>query len=281
MLNIEFINDIPAIEKEQVYQKKAGPVNYIGVVSRFSPSLLYKGYQPLIDYLNENTEYHFELRLNKTYQDAVTQLATGELQAAFLGTYVFISNLDKFPIYTFLAPLNNDGLPHFQSVLISREDYEYKSLIDVAGKKIGVPSPSSFSGNWLQEIILPTTAINKSELPQFINFDFHHTVVLHVIRGDLQMGVVKDRVADEYLGKGIKILEKSLFIPASPLVRGENSSESVITAMKIVLTAIDPKNAQFLINWDPEFHNGFSVVDNSPYEVFKKTLKKKRYQNGN
>ena len=275
LLDIGFQTDIPlSDERSQVLQKKSD-TRYIGVVSRFSPSLLYKGYQPLIDYLNEQTKYYFELRLNRTYEESVRQLANGELQAAFLGTYVFMAKMDDYPIYAFMAPLNESAKPRFQTVLIMREDYPYKGLVDLSGKRIGVPSRLSFSGNWLKKYILPGLYSKEMSLPEFIHYDFHHTVVQHVIRGDLDGGVVKDRVADEYMGKGLRIVEKSEFIPASPLVAGPGSSDEIIAAIKAVLVNIKADEISLLNSWDPEFRNGFTIVDNTLYEKFKQHLELK------
>lgn len=276
MMDIGFHTDIPPIGDKNQVSKKDKTILYIGVVSRFSPSLLYKGYQPLIDYLNKQTDYHFELRLNKSYEESVKQLAEGKLQAAFLGTYVFNSKMDDYPLHAFLAPLNKERKPLFQTVLLMREDTPYHSFVDLSGKKIGVPSRLSFSGNWLQEYVLPNLYSKNMPLPEFIHYDFHHTVVQHVIRGNLDGGVVKDRVADEYTGKGLRIVEKSDPIPASPLVSGPGSSEEVITAIESVLVNIKNKKLSELNSWDPEFKNGFILVNNGLYREFKNRSKKNR-----
>jgi len=81
LLDIEFSEKITPSEKIAAPPVKTGAVYQIGVVSRFSPSLLYRGYQPLISYLNQKTPYSFELHLNKTYSEAVQELAAGKLHA--------------------------------------------------------------------------------------------------------------------------------------------------------------------------------------------------------
>lgn len=272
MLDIRFNEEVSFAGSEDTLSLKRGPVYKIGVVSRFSPSLLYRGYQPLISYLNKRTPYTFQLHLNKTYSEAVQELASGRLQAAFLGTYVFLTYMNEQPIHAFLAPLSSDGQPHFRIVLLTREDFPYRELTDFSSKKIGVPSPLSFSGNWLQKYVLPQIWPSNLLVPQFISYDFHHTVVQHVLRGDLAGGVVKDRVANEYAGKGIRIIRKSRFIPASPLVQGPASDAKIIQAISTVLADIPAKDKPLLQKWDAEFHNGFLKVNDRLYIEFKQKL---------
>ena len=283
MLDIGFSEKLSSLPGRQIAENDNGPVYQIGVVSRFSPSLLYRGYQPLISYLNRMTPYSFELRLNRSYDQAVQELASGKLQAAFLGTYIFLTYMDKQPINAFLAPLNPDGKPHFQIVLITREDFPFRSLRDFSAKRIGVPAPMSFSGNWLQKFVLPQNWPVTLAPPRFISYDFHHTVVQHVLRGDLAGGVVKDRVAAEYTGKGIRIIRKSRFIPASPLVKGPASKKQIIDAIQTVLTNIPAENVHILTQWDAEFQHGFVRVDDETYKRFKQELtmikEKKQYAN--
>ncbi len=273
MLDINF-NEVPPNIIKQPWPGNGDSIVFkIGVVSRFSPSLLYRGYQPLIAYLNSQTPFHFELRLNKTYSEAVQQLASGELEAAFLGTYVFLKYMDFQPIHAFLAPLSSDGQPHFRIVLITREDFPYEKLTDFSGQRIGVPSPLSFSGNWLQKYILPKVWPAGKPKPQFVSYDFHHTVVQHLIRNDLAGGVVKDRVAEEYAGKGIRIVRRSRYIPASPLVRGPASDQRVIEAISDALTRIPDRKRMVLKEWDAEFRHGFVRVKDQLYKKFKQELK--------
>nr|MEE4267868.1 hypothetical protein [Candidatus Krumholzibacteria bacterium] len=59
----------------------------IGVISRFAPNIIYQGYQPILDYLNHNGTYFYELRLSTSYQDAVDRLLSGEVAASFLGAW--------------------------------------------------------------------------------------------------------------------------------------------------------------------------------------------------
>ena len=119
------------------------PTVYFGVVSRYSPHLLYEGYQPLMDYLNRETPYRFSLRLSRSYREIIEQLARGEVTAAFLGTYIYLRNRKEKQLHCILKPLNKKGLPFFHSVVITGPNSPIKNLADLKGKRLALPSPYS------------------------------------------------------------------------------------------------------------------------------------------
>ena len=61
------------------------PVVYFGVIPRYNPMVMYRNYQPIMDYLTEHTSYHFELKLSRNYTEAVDFLrTTAETKTAVL-----------------------------------------------------------------------------------------------------------------------------------------------------------------------------------------------------
>ena len=55
-------------------------VKYFGVVSSYSSREIFLGYQPIMDFLTDNTPYKFELKLNTSYVGTAQQLANGKSQ---------------------------------------------------------------------------------------------------------------------------------------------------------------------------------------------------------
>tara|TARA_Y100000588_G_scaffold295758_1_gene316091 strand:+ start:720 stop:1061 length:342 start_codon:yes stop_codon:yes gene_type:complete len=47
---------------------------HFGIIARYNPVLMYRNYQPMMDYLSNRTPYQFELKLGKTYEDALAFL---------------------------------------------------------------------------------------------------------------------------------------------------------------------------------------------------------------
>jgi len=247
----------------------AKPVVYFGVISRFSPNLIYEGYQPIMNYLTQSTPYRFELKLSQSYEETINQLVSGEVQAAFLGTYIYLAAREKSPLKCILKPLNNQFEPFFRSVLVTRSDSRLRSLEDIQGKRLALPSRHSFSGNWLFRHEFKKYGLTISDLDSIHYFDYHHTVIYQVLQGNFDCGVVKDRVAYEFIDKGIRILATSAPIPGSPIVVNSELDPAIAEAIQNELLKIDSRNPEYqrLVNdWDPEFAFGFAIARDADYD---------------
>lgn len=75
-----------------------------------------------MDYLSRETPYHFELKLGKTYEDAVNFLETGQMQMASLGAVTYLEAHARFNAVPILRSLNEDGQPFYRSLLVMRAE---------------------------------------------------------------------------------------------------------------------------------------------------------------
>ncbi len=244
-----------------------GSERIIGVISRFKPTITYRGYQPLVDYLSRTTPYSFELRLGRDYRDTVDLVAEGEVEAAFLGSFVYCRSGRRRGIRPILKPLGPQGKAVFRSVLVARADLPAgpESTL-LKGRRIAVPSEDSFSGNWLLKPGMNDLGVSADTFSAVRHFAHHHSVVFQVLRGRYQLGVVKDRVAAEFLDRGLGILSRSPPIPGSPLVVGRGTDPAVERALSEALLALGSGTPPpDLGSWDPELRHGFAPADESDY----------------
>ncbi|MEN8192475.1 MAG: PhnD/SsuA/transferrin family substrate-binding protein [Bacteroidota bacterium] len=245
------------------------PIIYFGVISRYSPNIIYKGYQPIMDYLTDNTPYKFELKLSSSYQETVRQLVDNEVSAAFFGTLIYLKARKSFNIEPILKPLNADGKPFFQSALITKEDSDIKTISDLKDKKLALPSEQSFSGSGLLLYELKNSGLGLSELDSIHHFLHHHTVVHQVLMGNFDAGVVKDRVAKEFTDNGIRIFAYSTPRSSSPIVIKKEYDEEIVNSIKAALLKVDiqkPYYKDLVKNWDNEFANGFVATSEKDFD---------------
>lgn len=92
--------DISVISNQEsiVRNQSNKPVRYFGVVSRYTPREIFLGYQPIMDFLTENTPYKFELKLNTSYEGTAQQLANGEISIASLGSLVYVRLQNEYDL---------------------------------------------------------------------------------------------------------------------------------------------------------------------------------------
>ena len=127
------------------------PVVNFGVISRYPPRTIYEGYQPVMDYLSENTPYEFRLKLSNSYEETIQQLVKDEVQLAFLGTYIFLTSFQEDSLDCVLKPISEHGEPYFHGTIITREDSGIEQPEDLEGKTFAVTSQWSFSANSVQQ----------------------------------------------------------------------------------------------------------------------------------
>jgi phosphonate transport system substrate-binding protein len=254
---------------------------HVGVVSRFPSNVLYKGYQPLIDYLTKNTGYYFELVISRSYSETVQKLADGRVDAAFLGSYIYSISRDDYQLIPVLKPNSENGEPFFRSVVIVKDDSDLHSLDELRGRRLALPSEQSFSGNWLFQRRLGQHNITVDDIARINFFDHHHTVVYEIMRNNFDFGIVKDRVAQEFQGRGIRVIAESPLVPGSPLVVSRHHKKQVVSALVQTLLDIDPHNSdhrELISNWDPEFRHGFSVANARDYDEMAHRIERTRDQ---
>jgi len=249
------------------------PLVRIGVISRFAPNVIYAGYQPIMDYLNREGSYHYELKLSTSYLDAVEHLRRGEVVASFLGAWIYAHLGPETTLIPVAAPLNARGRSEFHAVLVTRTDSPVHSIADLRDRKVALPSAQAWSGNWLQTAALARFGLSPADLDSLHHYDHHHTVAWQVLRGHFDAGVVKESVAAKYGNEGLRSVARSTSIPGPPLVGCDAGPAGALEEIGELLLKLDPDNPQdrFLLDsWTREFSYGFTAVDRQQYlDAFK------------
>jgi phosphonate transport system substrate-binding protein len=247
---------------------KEKPIVYFGVIPRYNPMIMYRSYQPIMDYLTENTPYRFELKLSRDYSDAVRMLQKGETQVTSLGDVTFVEAQQGFGATPILKPLNSQGEPFYTSIIIVREDSPIETVADLKGKSFAFSSHHSTSGNLIPRYYLYRRGISLFDFSSYYNFDSHDAVAKAVLKGKVDAGAVKDVVAHRHKEHGLRYLAISEPIPSVPLVVRRDAPPEFIAHLKRALLAInpaDPAQRERMKNWDPEFRNGFVEASEKDY----------------
>jgi phosphonate transport system substrate-binding protein len=245
------------------------PVVRVGVISRYAPTLTYERYQPLMDYLSARGSYRYELRLSATYEDAAEQLHRGEVAASFFGTWIYARLGPRLGLVPVLAPRNEDGGTTYHAALVVTTGSRIARVADLAGRRVALPSRSSFAGNWLAAEALPAAGLSLADLDSVHHFEFHQTVVHRVLAGEFDAGVVREAVAQEFEGHGIRIIARTGPFPGPPLVAPAGHPHPAVAEMARLLLALDPRHApdaRRMSGWTREFAHGFVAVDTRTYE---------------
>lgn len=246
------------------------PVIQFGVILRYNPIMMYRSYQPMMDYLTANTPYHFELKLSRNYHEAVEFLQNGTTPVASLGDVTFAEAYQKFGAMPVLKPLNAAREASYHSYIIVRGDSPIKSLEELKGKLFAFGDYHSTSGKLIPYHHLKLHGIGLNDFSSYLHLESHDAVAKAVLKGHVDAGAIKDVVALRYREHGLRFLAISDPIPSVPIVVRKDAPEELVAALKMALLAIDPDDPQIgqeLIRWDPEFSHGFVPAAIDDYQL--------------
>lgn len=267
-----FLNAVSEVSAEEGKQKE---VIYFSAITLYHPIVMYQKYQPLMDYLTENTPYKFELKLSQDYKDIIRFLKNNEVQVALLGGVTYLEAKRQFNIKPILKPLGRDGKPYYRSVFIARADNTgINSLADLKGKSVAFASERSTSGYLVPLYALYTKGrIALNDLSKHINLKYHDSVAREVLRGNFDAGAVIDSVAYRFKDRGLKIIAISDPIPGLPIVVCANASPGLIDAIKNAMLSLDynnPEDRKLMEQWDEELRYGFVEAKDEDYDSVQK-----------
>jgi phosphonate transport system substrate-binding protein len=236
---------------------------------------MYQNYQPIMEYLTQHTPYHFELKLGKTYEDAVVFLRDGITDIASFGAVTYLEAHRTFGAIPILRPLNKQGKPFYRSIIITRVDSDIHTLADVKGRSFAFASILSTSGNLIPRLQLAEAGIHLRDLKRYTNFKHHDSVVKAVLTGVYDAGAVKDVIAYKYRDKGLRFLHISGPIPSVPIAVRPDTPPGFVASVQKALLRLDPANPRdraMMQGWDPEFRYGFTKTRDADYEGIRRKL---------
>lgn len=208
---------LPYSLRSQTPSENNKKVIKFGVISRYNPYIMYLGYQPIVDYLTRHTPYKFELKLSKSYRQAVKFLKKGVVDIASLGSVTYLEAHKEFGAIPVIHPLNSRGRPYYHSIIITRIDSPIKSLKDLKDRSFAFASIHSTSGNLIPRYYLAQNGIHLDDLRDYVNLKHHDSVAEAVLKGQYDAGAVKDIIAYKYQKKGLRFLYISPPIPSVPI----------------------------------------------------------------
>lgn len=252
-------------------------VVYFSAITLYHPIVMYQKYQPLMNYLTENTPYKFELKLSQDYRDIINFLKSNTVQVALLGGVTYLEAKKEFDVTPILKPVGVDGKPFYRCVFITRySNKSIKSLSDLKGKSVAFASKLSTSGNLAPLYHLYAEGgISLNDLAAHTNLKYHDSVAREVLRGKYDAGAVIDSVAHRFKDKGLRVISGSEEIPGLPIVVRSDVSPKLVDAIKKALLSLDynnPAHRRMMEQWDEEFRYGFVEARDSDYDSIRKMI---------
>ena len=249
----------------------------LGVITLYHPLVMYKHYQPFVDFLSETTPYNFELKITQDYESIIRLLCDDGIDVALLGGLTYIEAEEASCGLPFLATLSPDQKTDYQGTFIAREENTaIREIQDIKGKRFAFASKRSTSGNLAPLYHLYAKEnIHLEDLSAYKNLGYHDSVAREVLRGNFDAGVVLDSVARKYQGRGIKIIGQTEPLPGFLLAVRPGLDPKVVESLEKILLGLDyenPEQRAMMDTWDVNIRFGFSRVVDSSYDPVRQMI---------
>ena len=226
--------------------------------------------QELEAYLSDKLSRPVEVIIPTDSSIIVESFRNGTLDLGYLSSTDAARNLGQQTASVLLVHLKN-GLPHYQSIWLSKKDRQYQSVADLSGKAVAFASRSSTSG-----YLIPTWDMMKKglvgpekSLTDFFSLTLYGTgyvsAVEKVLSGEVEAAAVSDYVFkgnNKYLDDAqkakLRIVQEQGPVPTHTLCVRSTISETDRKILQSALLAMNEENPELR---DHVFNGALVVVD--------------------
>jgi len=248
-------------------------VAYFGVLAITNPRSTFESFQPVMDFLTASTAYRFELKLGSSYQEIIEDLRMGSIDVAYLGPLAYVKAHEEFGARCFLRARNSNGLGHYHSVVVVREDSDLNFLSDLKGVRFAFSDLMSTSGNLIPRYMLANAGIHLKDLAGYGNLEHHDSVIREVLIGKYDAGAVMLDIADQYKDQGIRVIAKSRPLPSYVIATSPSADDQFVMQITNAFLSVDTEDTSASSSaraWPPGFRHGFMPATHKAYEHIQK-----------
>jgi len=171
-----------------------------GILPDQTAERLHEEFQPLINYLMEETGEPIELVVPQDYQELLTLFANGDIDMAFFGGLTFLQAQSQSGAVPLVA---RDIDTRFTSLFIARQDSVGDKVTNFGGKRFGFGSNLSTSGHLMPRYFLKTLGLHPEYFFGSVEYTgAHDKTGFAVLDGTLDIGVANTQVIRGLLKSG-------------------------------------------------------------------------------
>ncbi|MEA3227593.1 MAG: PhnD/SsuA/transferrin family substrate-binding protein [Campylobacterota bacterium] len=252
------------------------------VVINFAPlpmvksEIILKEYDPVLNYLEKETGYIFNLVYYADYATLLQKVQDGSVDIAFLGPLPYVELKKTAPkVQPIIRFLNAKGEDRYSCTLFTSL-YNDITLLDLHNKTVALTQKLSTCGYLSMENILQKNGLSlKSNRYEYTGS--HSNSILSVIIGDSLAGGAKTSIVEEYTHIGLKPLIQTEKLPGFLWVASEQLSKTVIARIKEAMLKLKPltvpKDAIITKNWGKNIRYGAINSSDADYNIIRDMLK--------
>ena len=244
-----------------------------GVVPLQEPSVMFRKFSPLSEYLTKKLNRKVDLKVAIDMEGAVNDIGQNVTQLCAMGPANYIEASGKFGLRVIARALRK-GKPFHRAAIIVRADSSIQSVKDLKGKSFAFVSPKSATGHIAPLATLKDGGITVHDLTYYEFLGNHDKVAKAVLSGDFEAGGLMEETAESHRGGGLRVLQFSPEIPEFNVCSNPSVDEKTVNAVRDALISLDisrADDAEVLSSLGKDC-TGFVAAEESDYTIFKEKI---------
>lgn len=240
-----------------------------GSVAMDIPAVMHKRLKPLTQYLEKRLKRPVSLKLSPNMGAAINEVADKKVDLAYLTPVAYLKAHSKGGALLVAKTVTN-GKASFQLMIVVKEDSPYKTVADLKGKRFAFGDKRAL----LQRAAVVGAGIKMEDFSEYKFIGHYDNIARAVMNGDFDAGILKDTMAFQWKGKGLRILAASPDLPPYNIAARGDIDEKTLAELKKAFLELDPKNPQHMkvIKAVDKKYDGFAATSDAEYDVVRKLI---------
>lgn len=240
-----------------------------GSVAMDIPVVMHQRLKPLTRYLSLRLHRPVSLKLSPNMGDAIREVADKKVQLAYLTPVAYL-RAHQYGNARLIAKTITNGRASFQLMIVVKENSPYKTVADLKGKRFAFGDKRAL----LQRAAVVGAGIKLQDFSEYRFIGHYDNIARAVMKGDFDAGIVKDTMAFQWQGKGLRILYASPHLPPYNITANGDLSDKLVAELKNAFLELNPKNPEDMkvIKAVDKDYDGFAKTSDAEYDIVRKLI---------
>lgn len=274
LVNLQRDVELLGAEMEQFhFSGKQSHSLRLGVVPLQAPSVMFRKFSPLSQYLSGKLGIKVDLRVAIDMDSAVRDIGENITQLCAMGPANYVEANRKYGVKVIAKALRK-GKPFHRAAIVVKAGSSLQSVSELRGMSVAFTNLNSATGHIIPLAMLQEAGVTAGDLKNHQFLGEHAKVADGVLNGVYDAGAMTEETADKYRERGLRILQLSAEIPEFNICGNPSVDEATIKIIRDALISLDISREDDLavLKSMGKDCTGFVAATEKDYDAFRTTI---------